>query len=236
MVTPRSSQPLLPFDVPALAPEGLLEAQLLARSHRLLAAWPDWPGGALVLAGATATVRATLARHWMALVAAAGTAVRAGPVSTVLQPDEALWVEGEDHDTAGLFAVLSAAEAGRLRLLMTADRPPRAWEAEISDVRSRLLAVPVDLLPEPDFEQVAGLIQAHATRAGATVSPEIARWAATRLVPGWDAPRRLVGALQRGSGLPGAVGRADIAAALAELDRGDTAAPPDPVPDASPRP
>jgi hypothetical protein len=218
MSRPAALQPPLPFASQALPPFGVLEASSCHRAVRLLEGWRDWPGGALVLTGANEAVRAALAARWTAHVEATGASVGlwSGAQDVPLEP--AALVEGEAHDPVALFALLSAVEAGRVRLLVTADRAPQAWDAPFSDLRSRLTSLPVERLADPEAPVLAELLIAYARAGGCALGPELAAWATERMAPVWPGPRALVAAILTRIGLPRTLSRADFVSALAEID------------------
>jgi hypothetical protein len=204
-------QPPLPFERPALPPPGELEAARCVRALALLDQTRSWPGGTLALVGADEATRAALARRWLAQQAAGDKEEEGGTASL-----PASWIEGPGPDEGALFAALTHAEAGRACLLLTSDIAPRHWTQGLSDLHSRLMAVPVEALPEPDTALLASLLADHAAAAGLTLSPDLAHWTAERLDPAWAAPRALVEELVASSPLPRPVRRAELVAALAD--------------------
>lgn len=203
-------QPILPFDAVPPAPAGVLEAQACERARRLLAAWRRWPGRALVLAGGDAATRAALAREWME--AAEGLSWQAG---TPCPEAPAIWVEGQGHDTGALFALLSQAEAGETFVLITDDVAPRHWDTVLSDLRSRLLSLPVELLPAPDTAFLERLLAAHLLHLRIEPVPAALKWLAERIAPDYASPRAVAMALADVTGLSRRPGRQELAAALA---------------------
>lgn len=203
-------QPILPFDAVPPAPAGVLEAQACQRAQALLAAWRRWPGQALVVAGGDAATRAALAADWMQ--AADGQPWRPGspcPTST------AVWVEGQGHDTAALFALLSRAEAGEAWVLVTDEVAPRQWNTVLSDLRSRLLSLPVEVLPLPDTAFLERLLAAHLLHLRIEPVPAALKWLAERIAPDYASPRAVAVALADVTGLSRRPGRQELAAALA---------------------
>lgn len=204
-------QPILPFDAVPPAAAGALEAAACERARGLLEAWRRWPGRALVLAGGDAATRTVLAEGW--LLAADGQRWQAG---APCPQGAAVWVEGQGHDTQALFVLLSRAEAGEAFVLLTDAVPPRQWDTVLSDLRSRLLSVPVEMLPVPDTAFLERLLAAHLLHLRIEPVPAALKWLAERIAPDYASPRAVAVALADVTGLSRRPGRGELAAALAQ--------------------
>ena len=121
-------------------------------------AWPAWPGGALCLVGPAGSGKSHLARLW---------AQRVGAVSPHLEgaclPESRVPLLLEDADQRRgdetLFHLVDQAAKPGAGLLLTARTPPRLWPVEVPDLRSRLNALAVAELAEPDDEGLSRLLE-----------------------------------------------------------------------------
>jgi chromosomal replication initiation ATPase DnaA len=124
---------------------------------RALDDWPDWHGGCLALVGPEGAGKTHLAREWADRVGA----LRVEPTITDLTGLQAHPVLMEDADKADpetLFHLINMAGAGG-GLLLTARTHPRSWPAELPDLRSRLNALLVAEIGEPDDAVLEGVLR-----------------------------------------------------------------------------
>lgn len=116
-----------------------------------LAAWPHWHGGCLALVGPAGSGKSHLAHTWAArvgaqvLTAAAAVDLRALEGGPVVLEDADRGAHDED-----LFHLINMAAVEGGGLLLTARTPPSVWPAALPDLRSRLNAMRVAELAEPD--------------------------------------------------------------------------------------
>jgi chromosomal replication initiation ATPase DnaA len=124
-----------------------------AGAVKALDSWPGWHGGALALIGPEGSGKSHLAATW---AAAAGAAVipAKGRVDVGALRGRPVLYEDADRDRIRRDEILfhlfnMAGEAGG-GLLLTGRTSPSGWSAALPDLRSRLNAVTVALLEEPD--------------------------------------------------------------------------------------
>nr|WP_295113082.1 chromosomal replication initiator DnaA [uncultured Caulobacter sp.] len=123
-----------------------------------LDAWPDWSEGRLALVGPAGSGKTHLARAWAAQADAA-VIDATGPAEAALDlaalRGKAILVEdadrrGEALPDEALFHILNMAGVDGGTVLLTGRVAPLAWETCVPDLRSRLNALPVAAIEEPD--------------------------------------------------------------------------------------
>lgn len=124
-----------------------------------LDAWPRWPGGSLAIVGPEGVGKTHLARGWASQVDAV--------VLDRLSPDISLaagrpvLIENLDEgaDPEALFHLINMAGRDGGGLLFTARQAPTAWPAALPDLRSRLNALFVAEIEEPDDVVLEGILR-----------------------------------------------------------------------------
>jgi chromosomal replication initiation ATPase DnaA len=115
-----------------------------------LDAWPAWHAGCLALVGPEGVGKSHLAQAWAARTGAVRLD-REDPDISAAVGRPAL-VEDVDQGVSeeALFHLINMAGREGGGLLLTARTPPASWPAALPDLRSRLKALPVALIEEPD--------------------------------------------------------------------------------------
>lgn len=130
-----------------------------ALAVRAIDAWPAWHGGCLALLGPEGSGKSHLARAW---AEAQGAVVldRNSPDLALATGRPAL-VEDVDRGVPdeGLFHLINLASRSGGGLLLTARTAPSAWPAALPDLRSRLNALPVAEIEEPDDSVLEGVLR-----------------------------------------------------------------------------
>jgi len=98
-----------------------------------------------------------------------------------------------------MFHAWNAAQASGTPLLVIADTPPSAWNVELPDLASRLRAVPVLTIGEPDDCLARDLIEALFAQRGMTIAPEIPSYVVPRMERSYAMIHRVVDALDSAS-------------------------------------
>lgn len=132
-------------------PEDFIPSPANAVARAALDAWPAWHVGCLAVVGPPGSGKSHLAHTWaqrvgaQVLTPAAAVDLRALEAGPVLLEDADRGAADED-----LFHLINMADLDGGGLLMTARKPPAQWAATLPDLRSRLNALRVAELEEPD--------------------------------------------------------------------------------------
>jgi chromosomal replication initiation ATPase DnaA len=186
---PASLEPLqgrLDFGPPPFSRADFIEAPENANARRSLAAWQDWPGGALCLFGEAGTGKSHLASLWASEVGAAFVKAQDldGPLSLELEKQNHFLVALDDADLADentLFALLTRLERAGGRLLLTAKIAPNQWPVALKDLASRLHAMSKEVVEEPGLDLLAKLIIRYAAARGFKIDHASASYLAYRI-------------------------------------------------------
>jgi chromosomal replication initiation ATPase DnaA len=130
----------------------------------------------------------------------------------------AVLVEDADRGAADatLFHLIERAQRGEGALLLTGRAAPSGWPCALPDLRSRLNALAVAELAQPDDALFVALLRKFFRERSARPSPELLRWLARRVERSAEAAREVVARLDEAS----AHGRIGLALARAVLGEG----------------
>ncbi len=164
-VPDEDDQPrLFEFRMDERSAETLVVAQSNRDAALLLANWRGWPSGALALTGPAGAGKTHLALSWAAENGArivprgwrpedAAAAFAAGGGRVLVDP-----ADRDDGDLV-LVRLLDLARAEGGAVLLTGRISPARWPAALPDLRSRLAALAVAQLREPDREHLAFVLK-----------------------------------------------------------------------------
>lgn len=157
-------------------------------------AWPRWTAPALALVGPAGSGKSHLARAW---------AERAGArVITLDRLDAAidgpLVIEDADRGQAGerLFHLLNRTTTPERGLLFTARERPLTWPTVLPDLRSRLNALPVAELSQPDDGVLGGALRRLLEERVLNPSPDLIAYLVARMERSVPAAAALVDRLE----------------------------------------
>ncbi|GGJ42959.1 chromosomal replication initiator DnaA [Sphingopyxis bauzanensis] len=108
----------------------------------------------------------------------------------------------DGHDSVSeeeIFHAWNAAQSSNMPLLIIADAPPSEWGIVLPDLASRLRAVPVLTIAEPDDCLARDLIEARFAQRGIALAPEVAAYIVPRMERSYAMIHRVVAALDAAS-------------------------------------
>ena len=135
-----------------------------ANSQALAAldAWPRWPGGVLALIGPEGVGKSHMASVWTKASRARSVPAKGHVDFAALAGAPVLYEDADRHSHGreeALFHLINMAAQPGGGLLITARTPPSAWPAALADLRSRLNALLVAEIEEPDDAILEGVLR-----------------------------------------------------------------------------
>ena len=151
--------------------------------------------GALALVGPEGVGKSHLSHAWAAEHGALIISADAPPDALPPAPGPVLIEDADRAATAPgelLFHLINRAAAPGSPLLLTARAAPHDWPAALPDLRSRLNALPVAELAEPDEAALAGLLTRFFRERGVAPTPELTAFLLRRIERSASAAREVV--------------------------------------------
>ncbi len=191
---------LFEFRMGERSPETLVVAEANRDAAKLLTQWRTWPGGALALAGPQGSGKTHLAMAWALEVGArqASPLASADDVGAIFHAcGGRLVIDDADaeRDEAMLWRVLDLSRVEGGAVLLVGASPPSHWNVSIPDLRSRLSALPVARLGEPDEALMEVVLRRICREQFIQLSDDAARFLVRRLPRTFAAARSWAAAL-----------------------------------------
>jgi len=207
------------------------ESPTNAQALDLVDAWPAWPEGRLALVGPAGTGKTHLARDWAARTGAVvieAASPADAPLDLASLRGRSVLVEDADRpladggpvDDETLFHLINMAGVDGGSLLLTGRLAPVAWDAGVPDLRSRLNALAVARIEEPDDIVLEAVLRRGFEAAGIRPAADLYPYLMARLPRSAPAALAAVAALDEASIEQGR--EVNKALALAVLDFGDS--------------
>ena len=169
----------------------------------------SWPFPVLCVIGPEKCGLTTLATAWC--VEFEGTFFSADEISRLKPADvsrlSAIPVAIDDADAVkrseNLLSLINTAASGSSHLLLTAKHHPGSWQTNSADLKSRLNALPVIEISEPDEMLFKARLNAAATRHFLRLDPDVVKYLVPRLDRTYQAIERFIDRLSEGVTLTG---------------------------------
>lgn len=194
---------LFEFRMGERSPDTLVVAEANRDAARLLTEWRNWPNGALALTGPKGAGKTHLALAWALEAGARQVSPLAAPddaAAIFKEADGRLFIDdaGAARDEGMLWRVLDLARTHGGAVLLVASEAPGTWSVAIPDLRSRLNALAVARLGEPDEALMEVVLRRICREQFIQLSDDAARYLARRLPRTFAAAHHLAAALDAG--------------------------------------
>jgi chromosomal replication initiation ATPase DnaA len=195
-VQPRQLAFALPH-AESLTRDNFLEGPANEAALSLIESWPDWPNRIMLLVGPEGSGKSHLAAIWAELAGARSTSAHALTAEAVpgALATGALVIEDlkpSAFDERATFHLLNLAREDDASVLITARVPPSAFEVELRDLKSRLRAVPVVSLLQPDDHLFRGLIVKFCADRQLSIDEAVVSYLTSRIERSYAAARHAV--------------------------------------------
>ncbi len=202
-MTPAPRQ--LVLDLPhrtAFGAEDFFVSQSNSAAVQLVDQWPDWPHWAAIVSGPPGAGKSHLASVWRQRSNAMMVAGRDLTEETVarFEDQRALCVEDLDRgiaDQTVLFHLLNVARERRLSILLTARAAPGEMDIALPDLRSRLRALPLVEIQEPDEGLLKAVLVKLFSDRQLIVEPLLIDFIAARMERSMDGAATLVAEIDK---------------------------------------
>lgn len=179
----------LAFDLPhraALGAEDFLVSDCNLAAVKLIDAWPDWRAPVQLLVGPPASGKTHLVRVWQGRSGAVALDPAHLGIALLdrLVAGSAIVVEDADRsgfDEKTLFHLLNLAREKRLFVLLTARTGANRWDTGLPDLASRLSAVPVTEIGEPDEALLRTVMLKQFADRQLAIDPKVLEFLALRI-------------------------------------------------------
>ncbi|MGH6950539.1 MAG: hypothetical protein ACREH4_06685 [Vitreimonas sp.] len=193
-------QRLFEFRMGERSPDTLVVAEANRDAARLLTEWKTWPRGALALVGPSGSGKTHIALAWALETGArqlAADAVSQEGADAFRESAGRLVIDNAHlaRDEAMLWRVLDLAASRAGAVLLVGETSPGAWETMLPDLRSRLAALPVARLKEPDEGLMAVVLRRICREQFIQLSDDAAEYLVRRLPRTFAAARAWAAAL-----------------------------------------
>ncbi len=185
----------------SLSRDDFLAAPCNETALGLIESWPDWPSKVVALVGPPGAGKSHLGAIWADMAGARRLAARdltgSNPAEALATGALLLEDAGPRTSEVALFHLLNSAREEDAFVLMTAREAPVSWGTGLRDLASRLRALPVVAVAEPEDGLLRSVLVKLFADRQLVVDAEIVEFLARRMERSLDSARRLVAELDR---------------------------------------
>lgn len=201
MTQPR----LFEFRMGERAPGTLVVTEANGQAARLLQGWRAWPGGTMALVGPPGAGKTHLALAWALEAGARALSPHATPeaaAAAFLEAEGRLLLDdcesgaGGSFDEGMLWRLIDLARARAGAVLLVGVGAPAAWGAQTPDLRSRLAALPLARLEEPDGALLEVVLRRFCREQFIHLSDDAAKYLVRRLPRTFAAARAVTAQIE----------------------------------------
>jgi chromosomal replication initiation ATPase DnaA len=179
----------LPLDLtfrPALGRDDFLVGPCNAEAMAWIDRYPDWPTDSAVLCGAEASGKSHLLAVWAGASGAVSLDARTLRVADLddrIGAATAVAIDAADAaiEPDSLFHAINMVRERRGHLLLAARQAPARWRIGTPDMRSRLAAMPLIELREPDDTVLIGVLMKHFDDRRVVPAPDVPGFLSARM-------------------------------------------------------
>lgn len=195
-----SQQRLFEFRMGERSPAKLVVSEANRDAARLLTEWRAWPGGALALVGPQGSGKTHLGLAWALEAGARQLSAQAAPedAAAIFRAAQGrVFIDEADKSPNAemLWRLLDLARTEAGAVLLAGQTAPRLWPASIPDLASRLAALPVARLHEPDEALLEVILRRVCREQFIHLSDKAAKYLVQRLPRTYAAARQWAAAL-----------------------------------------
>lgn len=180
---------------PALGAEDFLISEANRAAAAAVDRWPDWPQASMLVVAPPRAGKTHLANVWRLKSGAARLEASQLSEDDIAFTTGALVVENLHDGIADervLFHLLNLVRERKLSMLLTSEMAPGELPVRLPDLRSRLRALPIVTIANPDEGLLKAVLVKHFADRQLTVEPQVISYIALHMEQSMEAAAEIV--------------------------------------------